>query len=180
MYVTVHRWFLKDFKLYFCFPDALVFQIMQGPLSIFGGIGFGILWGLLARYVPEKQDVSSVVLCFPQCSCYDECKRDGHIWSKYCITSSDYSKDQSNFSYDTHTVSCFHLRIHQEKQLKNIKTGLLLLLLLLLLLFVLLHDIYIVCPLYFPIMQYNFYSFCLVIFRASNRTLSYYHTKHFL
>jgi len=36
--------------------DALVFQIMQGPISIVGGIGFGILWGLLARYVPEKQD----------------------------------------------------------------------------------------------------------------------------
>jgi NhaP-type Na+/H+ or K+/H+ antiporter len=36
--------------------DALVFQIMQGPLSIVGGIGFGILWGILARYVPEKQD----------------------------------------------------------------------------------------------------------------------------
>lgn len=36
--------------------DALVFQIIQGPLSIVGGIGFGILWGILARYVPEKQD----------------------------------------------------------------------------------------------------------------------------
>jgi hypothetical protein len=35
-------------------------QIIQGPLSIIGGIGFGVLWGLLAKYVPEKQDVSSV------------------------------------------------------------------------------------------------------------------------
>jgi hypothetical protein len=52
---------------------------MQGPLSIVGGIGFGILWGLLAKYVPEKQDVSSVMLCFPQCSCYDEFKRGGNI-----------------------------------------------------------------------------------------------------
>lgn len=46
----------------FCFyiSDALVFQIIQGPLSIIGGIGFGVLWGVLAKYVPEKQDVSSV------------------------------------------------------------------------------------------------------------------------
>ncbi|KDR15092.1 sodium/hydrogen exchanger 9B2 [Zootermopsis nevadensis] len=36
--------------------DTLVFQIIQGPLSIIGGIGFGILWGILAKYVPEKQD----------------------------------------------------------------------------------------------------------------------------
>jgi hypothetical protein len=78
-YVAVHKRFLKDFNLYFCFPDALVFQIMQGPLSIVGGIGFGILWGLLAKYVPEKQDVSSVILCVPQCSCYDEFKTDGNI-----------------------------------------------------------------------------------------------------
>jgi hypothetical protein len=64
-YVVVHNGFLKDFKHYICFPDALVFQIIQGPLSIVGGIGFGILWGILARYVPEKQDVSSAMLCFP-------------------------------------------------------------------------------------------------------------------
>jgi hypothetical protein len=62
---------LKDLKHCICFPDALVFQIMQGPLSIVGGIGFGILWGLLAKYVPEKQDVSSLMLCSPYCSYYD-------------------------------------------------------------------------------------------------------------
>lgn len=45
---------------YFYVSDALVFQIIQGPLSIIGGIGFGVLWGVLAKYVPEKQDVSSV------------------------------------------------------------------------------------------------------------------------
>jgi hypothetical protein len=78
-YIIVHKAFLKDFNLYFCFPEALVFQIVQGPISIVGGIGFGILWGLLARYVPEKQDVSSVMSCFPQCSCYYVCKRDGSI-----------------------------------------------------------------------------------------------------
>jgi hypothetical protein len=44
---------------------------MQGPLSIVGGIGFGILWGLLAKYVPEKQDVSLIMFHFPNCSYYD-------------------------------------------------------------------------------------------------------------
>lgn len=36
--------------------DALYYQILQGPLSIIGGIGFGILWGILSKYVPEKHD----------------------------------------------------------------------------------------------------------------------------
>ncbi|XP_043467171.1 sodium/hydrogen exchanger 9B2 [Leptopilina heterotoma] len=36
--------------------DALWYQILQGPLAIVGGLGFGILWGWLAKYVPEKGD----------------------------------------------------------------------------------------------------------------------------
>ncbi|XP_023247130.1 sodium/hydrogen exchanger 9B2 [Copidosoma floridanum] len=36
--------------------DALWYQILQGPIAIFGGIGFGVLWGVLSRYVPEKGD----------------------------------------------------------------------------------------------------------------------------
>lgn len=38
--------------------DALWYQILQGPIAIIGGMGFGILWGCLAKYVPEKGDVS--------------------------------------------------------------------------------------------------------------------------
>lgn len=38
--------------------DALWYQILQGPIAIIGGIGFGVLWGWLAKYVPEKGDVS--------------------------------------------------------------------------------------------------------------------------
>ncbi|XP_018362226.1 PREDICTED: mitochondrial sodium/hydrogen exchanger 9B2 [Trachymyrmex cornetzi] len=36
--------------------DALWYQILQGPISIIGGLGFGIMWGWLAKYVPEKGD----------------------------------------------------------------------------------------------------------------------------
>ncbi|XP_047365127.1 uncharacterized protein LOC124955166 isoform X2 [Vespa velutina] len=36
--------------------DALWYQILQGPIAIIGGLGFGILWGCLAKYVPEKGD----------------------------------------------------------------------------------------------------------------------------
>lgn len=38
--------------------DALWYQILQGPIAIVGGLGFGIMWGWLAKYVPEKGDVS--------------------------------------------------------------------------------------------------------------------------
>jgi hypothetical protein len=38
--------------------DALWYQILQGPIAIIGGIGFGVIWGALSRYVPEKGDVS--------------------------------------------------------------------------------------------------------------------------
>lgn len=34
----------------------LAFQIAQGPVSVIGGIGFGVFWGWLAKYVPEKGD----------------------------------------------------------------------------------------------------------------------------
>lgn len=30
--------------------------ILQGPVSVLGGLGFGIFWGLISRYVPEKHD----------------------------------------------------------------------------------------------------------------------------
>ncbi|XP_046737471.1 sodium/hydrogen exchanger 9B2 [Diprion similis] len=42
--------------------DALWYQILQGPISICGGIGFGVLWGFLAKYVPEKNDPYMVPL----------------------------------------------------------------------------------------------------------------------
>ncbi|XP_032666490.1 sodium/hydrogen exchanger 9B2 isoform X2 [Odontomachus brunneus] len=42
--------------------DALWYQILQGPIAIIGGLGFGIMWGWLAKYVPEKGDPFMVPL----------------------------------------------------------------------------------------------------------------------
>ena len=42
--------------------DALWYQILQGPIAIIGGLGFGVLWGWLAKYVPEKGDPFMVPL----------------------------------------------------------------------------------------------------------------------
>nr|CAD7586132.1 unnamed protein product [Timema genevievae] len=36
--------------------ESLTYEILQGPLSIAGGIAFGIVWGVLSKYVPEKND----------------------------------------------------------------------------------------------------------------------------
>ncbi|XP_034231222.1 sodium/hydrogen exchanger 9B2 isoform X2 [Thrips palmi] len=36
--------------------DSLLYQIIQGPLSVVMGLGFGVLWGILAKYVPERND----------------------------------------------------------------------------------------------------------------------------
>ncbi|XP_070163955.1 sodium/hydrogen exchanger 9B2 isoform X1 [Polyergus mexicanus] len=42
--------------------DALWYQILQGPIAIIGGLGFGIMWGWLAKYVPERGDPFMVPL----------------------------------------------------------------------------------------------------------------------
>ncbi|KAG8224184.1 hypothetical protein J437_LFUL002306 [Ladona fulva] len=35
---------------------ALAYEILMGPLAIVVGVGFGILWGLLSKYVPDRAD----------------------------------------------------------------------------------------------------------------------------
>ncbi|KAJ3654391.1 hypothetical protein Zmor_013581 [Zophobas morio] len=42
--------------------DSLTFQILQGPISVVGGIGFGFLWGLICNYAPERHDPFMVPL----------------------------------------------------------------------------------------------------------------------
>lgn len=36
--------------------DSLTSQILQGPLCLLGGIGFGILWGTISNFIPERHD----------------------------------------------------------------------------------------------------------------------------
>lgn len=43
-------------------PDSLTYQIIQGPVSIIGGIGFGVLWGLILNFIPERHDPFMVPL----------------------------------------------------------------------------------------------------------------------
>lgn len=46
------------FKMSLLITDSLFFNIALGPVSVLGGIGFGVLWGLILKYFPEKGDVS--------------------------------------------------------------------------------------------------------------------------
>ncbi|KAF2885185.1 hypothetical protein ILUMI_20982 [Ignelater luminosus] len=36
--------------------DSLTSQILQGPICVIGGIGFGIVWGIISNYIPERHD----------------------------------------------------------------------------------------------------------------------------
>ncbi|XP_073987063.1 na[+]/H[+] hydrogen antiporter 1 isoform X2 [Rhodnius prolixus] len=36
--------------------NSLAYEILLGPLSILIGLTFGVVWGILAKYVPEKED----------------------------------------------------------------------------------------------------------------------------
>nr|CAD7194103.1 unnamed protein product [Timema douglasi] len=42
--------------------ESTTFQIIQGPLSIFGGIAFGVIWGYMSKYIPERHDPFAVPL----------------------------------------------------------------------------------------------------------------------
>ncbi|KAL0273603.1 UNVERIFIED_CONTAM: hypothetical protein PYX00_006236 [Menopon gallinae] len=36
--------------------ESLVYNILLGPLSVIVGIGFGVIWGTMAQFIPEKDD----------------------------------------------------------------------------------------------------------------------------
>ncbi|KAL3283132.1 hypothetical protein HHI36_006288 [Cryptolaemus montrouzieri] len=42
--------------------DSITSQILSGPLSVAGGLGFGVIWGLICHYTPEKHDPFMVPL----------------------------------------------------------------------------------------------------------------------
>ncbi|KAJ8676201.1 hypothetical protein QAD02_011987 [Eretmocerus hayati] len=40
--------------------DELWYQVLHGPIAIIGGVSFGIVWGILARYIPNNQFTTRV------------------------------------------------------------------------------------------------------------------------
>lgn len=42
--------------------DDVAYQIAQAPVCIIGGLGFGVIWGYLSKFVPEKGDAYVVPL----------------------------------------------------------------------------------------------------------------------
>lgn len=42
--------------------DDVAYQISQAPVCIIGGLGFGVIWGYLSKFVPEKGDAYVVPL----------------------------------------------------------------------------------------------------------------------
>ncbi|XP_044752203.1 sodium/hydrogen exchanger 9B2 isoform X2 [Coccinella septempunctata] len=42
--------------------DSVTSQILSGPVSVIGGLGFGVLWGVICNYTPEKHDPFMVPL----------------------------------------------------------------------------------------------------------------------
>ncbi|XP_077286076.1 putative SLC9B1-like protein SLC9B1P1 isoform X2 [Arctopsyche grandis] len=42
--------------------SSLVNTILQGPLSVIGGVSFGLIWGFILNFVPEKNDAYVVPL----------------------------------------------------------------------------------------------------------------------
>lgn len=41
--------------------ESLAYNILLGPLSVIVGIGFGVIWGTMAQFIPEKDDVSNEI-----------------------------------------------------------------------------------------------------------------------
>ena len=53
--------FLINFEYSFILGD-LTMQIIQGPIALVIGVLFGIIWGYLSRYLPERNDVNMYIL----------------------------------------------------------------------------------------------------------------------
>lgn len=41
------------------FSDSVTYDLLLSPMSIIIGITYGILWGFVVKYVPERSDVST-------------------------------------------------------------------------------------------------------------------------
>lgn len=43
-----------------CLSDSVSYNLMLSPVSIAVGILYGVVWGYIVKYVPERTDVSII------------------------------------------------------------------------------------------------------------------------
>lgn len=46
---------------YLCFSDSVTYDLLLSPVSIAAGILYGLIWGFIVKYVPERSDVSIII-----------------------------------------------------------------------------------------------------------------------
>jgi len=46
---------------YLCFSDSVTYDLLLSPVSIVAGILYGLIWGFIVKYVPERSDVSIII-----------------------------------------------------------------------------------------------------------------------
>lgn len=44
------------------FSDSFVHNLLLSPISIAAGLAYGLVWGFIVKYVPERSDVSILIL----------------------------------------------------------------------------------------------------------------------
>jgi len=44
-----------------CISDSVTYNLLLSPMSIAAGILYGIIWGFIVKYVPERTDVSIIM-----------------------------------------------------------------------------------------------------------------------
>jgi len=43
-----------------CISDSVTYDLLLSPVSIAAGILYGLVWGFIVKYVPERTDVSII------------------------------------------------------------------------------------------------------------------------
>jgi len=43
-----------------CLSDSVSYDLMLSPISIAVGILYGVVWGFVVKYIPERTDVSII------------------------------------------------------------------------------------------------------------------------
>lgn len=47
---------------YLYFSDSVTYDLLLSPVSIAAGILYGLIWGFIVKYVPERSDVSIIII----------------------------------------------------------------------------------------------------------------------